>query len=315
MTTRSGRQHSNSSTMATVTLSNPTPPPNPRKCSQSETFGCFDLSNTQGGLHDLPKDANSWLPLFSGKGLFDNSHWAQFCDTFEFHQTSHEHPDVFMRLFAISLIRDAKIWINACPKGSIRNPKELEKAFKIRWCNNEHTRDFFSQYLDIYQGSCEGVKNFNDRFNLLLKKVRPKLSSKEAILEHYLNSLEGTLQFTLRNRSPSTLEEAQDLAYQIERNLKFEDYICQVNHSRSDNLLDPGDDFVTEPKLPKSFKLNPHLLRGNGVFLIPMYRIPFFRSFPWKLSLPRKRTKKLKSLHHTSLSMTLLKISLSLSTK
>jgi hypothetical protein len=203
----------------------------------------------------LHEDANSWLPLFSGRGLSGNSHWAQFCDSFDFHQTNQEHPDVFMRLFAISLVGDAKTWINAYSKGSIRNPEELEKAFKIRWCNNEHTQDFFSQYLDIYKGSCEGVRDFSDRFNLLLKKVRPKLNSEEAILEHYLNSLEGILQFTLRDRSPSTLEEAQYLAYQIERNLEFEDYIYQVNLSRSDDLLDPGDEFVTEPKLPEIFQV------------------------------------------------------------
>jgi hypothetical protein len=99
-----------------------------------------------------------------------------------------------MRLFAISLIGDAKIWIDVFSKGSIRNLEELEKALKIRWCSNEHTRDFFSQYLDIYQGSCEGVRDFNDRFNVLLKKVRPKLSSEEAILEHYLSSEEAILE-------------------------------------------------------------------------------------------------------------------------
>jgi hypothetical protein len=44
--------------------------------SFSEKLGCLDLSNTQGELHDLPKDADSWLPLFSGKGLSGNSHWA-----------------------------------------------------------------------------------------------------------------------------------------------------------------------------------------------------------------------------------------------
>jgi hypothetical protein len=128
----------------------------------------------------------------------------------------------------------------------------LEKAFKIRWCNCENTQDLYSQYLDICKGSCEGVRDFSDRFNLLLKKVKPKLNSEEAILEHYLNSLEGLLQFTLKDQSPSTLEEAQDLAYQIERNLEFEDYICQVNLSRSDDLWDTGDALVAEPEAPRN---------------------------------------------------------------
>jgi hypothetical protein len=67
--------------------------------------------------------------------------------------------------------------------------------------------------------------------------------------------LEGILQFTLRDRSPSTLEEAQDLAYQIERNLEFEDYIYHVNLSRNKNIWDPSDEFVTEPKLPEIFQV------------------------------------------------------------
>jgi hypothetical protein len=226
MTTRSGRQYSNPSTVATVTLTNPTPPLNPHKWSHPETFSCFDLSNIQGGLHDLPKDASSWLPLFSGKAVPGNSHWAQFCDSFEFHLAGQEHPDVFMRLFASSLVEDAKVWIDACPKGSIKNPEELQKAFRIRWCNSKHSQDSYSQYLSIYKGSCESVTDFSDRFNLLLKKVRSKVSSEQAILDHYLYSLEGILQFTLKDRSPATLEEAQDLAFQIERNLEFEDYIC-----------------------------------------------------------------------------------------
>jgi hypothetical protein len=171
-----------------------------------------------------------------------------------------------LRLFTISLVEDAKIWIDACPKGSIRNPEELEKAFKIRWCNNEHTPDLFSQYLDIYKGSCEGVRDSSDRFNLLLKRVRPKLGSEEEILKHYLSSLEGVLQFTLRDRSPSTLEEAQDLAYQIEKNLEFEDYICQVNPSPGNDLLDPGDDLITEPKFPEVFQVEPTPLKRKWIF-------------------------------------------------
>jgi hypothetical protein len=59
------------------------------------------------------------------------------------------------------------------------------------------------------------------------------------------------LQFTLKDRSPSTLEEAQDFAYQIERNLEFEDYIYQVNLSHSNNPWESsGEDIIeTEPKL------------------------------------------------------------------
>jgi hypothetical protein len=117
----------------------------------------------------LPKDVKSWLPVFSGKGVHsDNSHWTQF---FEFHQAGQEHPDVFMRIFASSLIEEAKNWIDSYPKGGIKTPKELERAFKIRCCNHEQTQPLYSQYIDIFKGSRKGIRDFNDRFNVFLKKV------------------------------------------------------------------------------------------------------------------------------------------------
>jgi hypothetical protein len=168
-----------------------------------------------------------------------------------------------MRLFASSLTGDAKTWIESRPKGSIKTPEELEKAFKIRWCKQENAQSLYSQYIDICKGSNENIRDFNDRFNLLLKKLRPNLNSEEAILQHYLNSLEGILQFTLKDRSPSTLEEAQDFSYQIEENLKFEDYIHQVNLC---TITTPGDLVMkiiteTEPNLPEILEVKPMVLK------------------------------------------------------
>jgi hypothetical protein len=253
MTTCSRRQYSNPSTVATITLTSSAPPVNLNlnKWSYSKSFNCFDFSNIQGGLHDLPKDANSSLPFFLGKGTPGNSHWTHFCDNFDFHSASQDHLDVFMSLFASSLIGDAKVWINGYPKGSIKNPEELQKAFKIRWFDSEHSQDSFSQYFSICKGSCESVRDFNDRFNLLLKKVRSKVGTEQAIIDHFLSSLEGTVQFNVKDRSPKNLEEAQDLAFQIKRNLYFDDYIHQRNLTQNCELWDPGNEPLVEPEPPK----------------------------------------------------------------
>jgi len=98
-----------------------------------------------------------------------------------------------MRLFSISLTRDAKTWIDILPKGSIKTPEELEQAFKIRWCKQENAQSFYFQYINICKGSNKSVRDLNDRFNLLLKKLRPNLRSEEAILQHYLNFSDGIL--------------------------------------------------------------------------------------------------------------------------
>jgi hypothetical protein len=172
---------------------NPVTPISSPKWSHKELFGPLSLPNTQRGLHDLPKKVDSWIPKFLGEdGSYGNSHWTDFCDAFHFHQSGQDHPDVFLRLFVSSLTGSSRRWINKLPKGSIKTPEDLEQAFKKDWCEKESMDSLYSQYIDICKASSEGMRDFNDRFNLLLKKIRPRFSE-EAILQHYLSSLEGVL--------------------------------------------------------------------------------------------------------------------------
>jgi hypothetical protein len=251
MMTRSGRQYILSST--TMTSTNPVTPVNSPKWSHKEISGPLSLPNTQGGLHDLPKKVEFWIPKFSGKyGSYGNSHWTDFCDAFQFHQYGQEHLDVFLRLFVRSLTGSARRWINKLPKGRIKTLEDIEQAFKKYWCEKESMDSLYSQYTDIFKASSEGIRDLNDRFNFLLKNIRPSFSE-EAVFQHYLNSLEGVLQFTLKDRSPSTLEEAQDFACQIEKNLEFKDYIHKVNLSYNNDPWKSSDQDIieAEPKFPE----------------------------------------------------------------
>jgi hypothetical protein len=257
MTTRSGHQYRPSST--TMTSTNPITPISSPKWSHKELFGPLSLPNTQGGLHDLPKKVESWIPKFSGEdGSYGNSHWTDFCDAFEFHQSGQEHPDVFLRLFVSSLTGSARRWINKLSKGSIKTLEDIEQAFQKYWCEKESMDSLYSQYTNICKASSEGIRDFNDRFNLLLKKIRPSFSE-EAVLQHYLNSLEGVLQFTLKDRSPLTLEEAQNFACQIEQNLEFEDYINQVNLLHNNDPKESSNEDVPEAE-PKSLEIEVRLM-------------------------------------------------------
>ena len=76
MTTRSGRQYTLPSTaVIPITPTNPITTVSPPKWSHKELFVPLDLANTQGGLHDLPKKVDSWIPRFSREeGSYGNSH-------------------------------------------------------------------------------------------------------------------------------------------------------------------------------------------------------------------------------------------------
>jgi hypothetical protein len=250
MTTRSGRQYiPPSTTVVSVTPTNPVTPVSSPKWSHKELFGSLDLVNTQGGLHDLPNKVDSWMPRFSTeKGSCGNSHWTNFCEGFQFHQSGQEHPDVFTRLFASSLTESAKDWINSLTKGSIKTPEDLEQTFKNNWCEKESMDSLYSRFLEACKQTDEDVREFNDRFNTLINKHEPSFLTKSIILQRYLNSFEGTLQLTLKNRFPANLEEAQDVACQIEENLKFSSLTHQVNVLNIDDIWEINKEIMGGPE-------------------------------------------------------------------
>jgi hypothetical protein len=188
MSTCSGHQYTLSSPVVHIA------PMAPPKWSPTELFGPLDLANTQGGLHDLPKSVNSWIPRFSGEvGSYGNSHWTKFCEGYEFHQSGEEHLDTFIIVFLNSLTGSVRTWINKLPSGSLKTPEDLKRAFKNRWCKEESMASFYSQYLEVCKRTDENIREFNDRLNTLISKLQPNFHSKSTILQHYLNSLEGTL--------------------------------------------------------------------------------------------------------------------------
>jgi hypothetical protein len=78
------------------------------------------------------------------------------------------------------------------------------------------------------------------------------------------------LQFTLKDRSPSTLEEAQDFACQIEKNLEFEDYIHRANLSYNNDPWESSHEDITEaePNFPEilEVKLMPPKRKWSTAF-------------------------------------------------
>jgi hypothetical protein len=69
-------------------------------------------------------------------------------------------------------------------------------------------------------------------------------------------TLEETLQFEVKQRSPTTLEEAQELAFEIERKLDFEEFLMNCES------WDPGDKPMLEPEGPSILQIElPHTKR------------------------------------------------------
>ena len=102
----------------------------PPKWAPRELFGPLDLANIQGGLHDLPKDVDSWIPKFSREaGASGNTHWNKLCEIYECHQYGKKHVETFMRLFLASLTGNARKWSTKLPRKILTICEYLKQVF------------------------------------------------------------------------------------------------------------------------------------------------------------------------------------------
>jgi hypothetical protein len=76
------------------------------------------------------------------------------------------------------------------------------------------------QFNEIKKKENESVKEFDTRFENLLKQIPDNIIPKDdVILIIYTNYFEGKFGFMLRDKAPKTLVEAQEQATKIEENL------------------------------------------------------------------------------------------------
>jgi hypothetical protein len=137
-----------------------------------ELLDPLDLANIKGGLHDLPKDVDSWIPKFSRHfGASFNTHWTKFCESYDFHQSGKEHRDTFMKLFLASRTGNARKWSTNLPRKILTTYGDLEQMFLQIWGAIEDMAYLYSQYLGIFKQNNKTVREFNDIFNTLRVQI------------------------------------------------------------------------------------------------------------------------------------------------
>jgi hypothetical protein len=153
----------------------------PPKWAYDNIFGPLDMSKIHGFPHDMPKDANSWLSKFSGSDdTKANFHLTRFYKELVFHEAQNQHSDVIMRIFSASLVGEARVWYDNLPRKSIKIWEDLENAFIKRWGDGKDLGFLFSQFSEIQKYEQESVREFNDRFNTLMKEFPSKSAPTEA---------------------------------------------------------------------------------------------------------------------------------------
>ena len=94
----------------------------------TELFKPLDFSQIAGAPHAIPKDAIKKLPIFQGNNAITaksqlrkfEKHLVSYCN-----DAAHDHDDVKMKLFALSLEDDAEEWYLDLEDDSYKNISEF----------------------------------------------------------------------------------------------------------------------------------------------------------------------------------------------
>ena len=133
-----------------------------------------------------------------------------------------EDEDVSLRLFALSLLSEARTWFKALPEASISNLQQCSKLFLDRWMIKVSFLMLIEEYNQLKRLPNEFVQQFSDRFNQVYHSmplnIRPP---PDLALLQYPRAFDPEMEFRLRERCPSTLKQMQDIAVDAEANLKM----------------------------------------------------------------------------------------------
>ena len=118
-----------------------------------------------------------------------------------------------MTLFALSLDGKAGNQYDNLPDNSFATLADFKAAILGKFGNRKEPRHLVAALTSIKKSDTETMDEFNDRFTELSNSIpatyAPPLAS---TLDYYIEALSGKIQYQIRNKEPTTLLQAQNLA-------------------------------------------------------------------------------------------------------
>ena len=133
-----------------------------------------------------------------------------------------EDEDVSLRLFALSLQSEVRTWFKAFPEASISDLQQCSRLFLDRWMIKVSFLSLIQDYDELKRLPNESVQQFSDRFNQFYLSIPLNIRPPpDLALLQYPRAFDPEMEFHLRERCPSTLKQMQDVAVDVEANLKM----------------------------------------------------------------------------------------------
>jgi hypothetical protein len=138
-----------------------------------------------------------------------------FLDLFEV-----EEDDVCIRIFSLSLQGKAKEWFKNLPAASIGDFHQFVKVFLDKWVIKRNLFLILEEYDHLKRQPGETVQHFSARFNQVYHSMPDDIKPPPGLaLLHYPYAFDPKMEFQLRERNTTTLEEMQNNAIDVEANL------------------------------------------------------------------------------------------------
>jgi ribonuclease HI len=134
---------------------------------------------------------------------------------------AHDHEDVKMKLFVLSLEDDASDWYEDMPKNKFKTLKDLLDAFTEKWGEKRDHCHLLAALNTIRKNENETMDEFNKKLNELVSGMHTDINSPDnAILIYYIEAFGGEMRYQLRDKEPANLKATQETAIKIDKNMQ-----------------------------------------------------------------------------------------------
>jgi replication-associated recombination protein RarA len=172
----------------------------------------LDFSAINGYPHSLPKKAIENLPSFQGNNAVSaKSHLKAFslCINKWYIGATHNHQDVKMKLFSLSLEENAFDWFSGLDDNKFTTIKDLIEAFTERWGDKKEHSHLLAALHSIKKNEKETMEEFNNKFNDLISSLHKDIKPPDtSILIYYIEAFNGEMRYQLRDKESTTLKVA-----------------------------------------------------------------------------------------------------------
>jgi hypothetical protein len=132
-----------------------------------------------------------------------------------------DYEDVKMKLFVLSLEDDASDWYEDCPDDKFKTLKDLLDSFTERWGKKRDHRHLLASLNNIKKNENEMMEVFNKKFNELVSSLHTDIKPPDnVILIYYIEAFGGEMRYQLRDKEPTNLKSAQEIAIKIDKNMQ-----------------------------------------------------------------------------------------------